>query len=219
MSNDKEGIFEICKQFNPNQYENIDLNRLATYTIWLLKENNIVITFENIVVALFIMFPEKFSLVGYKEYPDSTRVNRALLQLRPKYRNWATGNVKKGFTLTETGRVIVGQTSQLLNNLQFQSKKPVLGQSRTRDIASEMEQIINSPVYQKYLSGKEEEISKIEIFEFLRAMPYTPLKVLRAYMKKLLNEVRKSGHPKSDEIIDFLNWIQRRHQSVFAEKK
>ena len=219
MNNIKNKIFKICESFDPNQYENIDLNRLAVYTIWYLNENNIAITLENIIVSIFLMFPEKFSLVGYKEYPDSNRVNRTLLQLRPKYRNWATGDVQRGFVLTEGGRIVLEQTKNLLNNPNNQSKKIEPSKPRTRSLKTEMENIINSPIFQKYIQKREDEISKMEVWEFLGAVPHTPPSFLREYMNKLRNEAEDSGHEQKAEVINFLRWVQKEFSSVFSEKK
>lgn len=219
MNNIKNIIFKICTPFDSEQYNNIDLNRLAVYTIWFLNKNNIPITLENIIVSIFLMFPEKFSLVGYKEYPDSNRVNRALLQLRPKYRNWATGDVQRGFVLTDGGRVVLKQTKNLLDNPHNQSKKLEPSKSRTRSLKTEMEKIVNSPIFQKYIQKKEDEISKMEVWEFLGAVPHTPPHFLREYMKKLRNEAEDSGHEKKSDIIIFLSWIQKEYSSIFSEKK
>src|SRR2546426_9038495 len=91
------------KPYPLDQYGNIDLNRLTVFTIYLLNKRDIPTTLENIGVANFRMFPRRFAMVGFPDYPDVTRVNRALLQLRPKYRNWAMGNAKLGWQLTVAG--------------------------------------------------------------------------------------------------------------------
>src|SRR3989454_11226835 len=91
------------KPYPLDQYGNIDLNRLTVFTIYLLNKRDIPTTLENIGVANFRMFPRRFAMVGFPDYPDVTRVNRALLQLRPKYRNWAMGNAKLGWHLTVAG--------------------------------------------------------------------------------------------------------------------
>ena len=106
MRNDDIKNVRDLKPFDERTYEGISLNQLATYTIDLLTKKGFPITFETLTVALFKMFPKKFCLYGFEEYPDAARVNRSLLQLRPKYRNWALGDTKKGYVLTSQGREI-----------------------------------------------------------------------------------------------------------------
>jgi hypothetical protein len=75
--------------YSESLYSSIDLNRLASFTIHWLKERRIPMTFENIVVASFRMFPVKFALEGYSEYPDAARINRPYSSC---VRNIATGH-------------------------------------------------------------------------------------------------------------------------------
>src|SRR4051812_31232242 len=84
-------------------YDSIDLNRLTVFTIAFLRKRNFATSIEHIAVADFRMFPKRFAMIGFPEFPDISRVNRALLQLRPKYRNWATGNARLGWTLMRPG--------------------------------------------------------------------------------------------------------------------
>jgi len=112
-----EKIIELCTQYNENVYTDINMNHLIAYTIEYLNNNNIALSFENICVASYLMFPKKFSLIGYDEYPDSNRVNLVLLHLRPKYDNLAEGNIKSGFTLTEKGKIYVEKAKQKSQNL------------------------------------------------------------------------------------------------------
>jgi hypothetical protein len=214
--NARKTIRELCKSFDPSSYENIDLNRLALYAIWFLEENSVPNTFENIAVASYLMFPEKFSLVGYEEYPDTARINRTLLQLRPKYRNWATGNVQRGYTLTSMGKTVVKQTKELLRNPGLQSRRSEPNKPRTRSLELEMERIIHSSVFQKFLEDERDEISRIEVWELLKAAPHTPPKVMREYIRRLQNDARESSHPESEKIVDFLNWIQRRYRNALT---
>ena len=50
---------EGLEPFPEETYRNMDLDRLAVYTMALLLENNIPLYFDYIVVALFRLFPEK----------------------------------------------------------------------------------------------------------------------------------------------------------------
>src|SRR3989442_952144 len=96
-------------------YADVALAALAAFTILRLGDLHIPNTFENLVVALFKLFPAKFSLVGFKQYPDAACVGRTLLQLGPKYRNWARGSVQKGFVLTDSGNAKALDVAKILS--------------------------------------------------------------------------------------------------------
>lgn len=57
------------KPFNPSTYGSIDLDRLVIYAIVKLEELGIELSLENIIVGTFKLFPNKFSLAGYPEFP------------------------------------------------------------------------------------------------------------------------------------------------------
>jgi hypothetical protein len=83
-------------------YSDISLDELVTYSIFVLLEEKTEATFENIVAKCFEFFPEKFSLIGYPQWPDSTRVNKSWLRCRTDFK-YIKGSVKNGFTLTSKG--------------------------------------------------------------------------------------------------------------------
>ena len=202
--------------FPKENYENIDLNRLAVFSITTLQERAIPTSFENIVVTLFKLFPTKFHLVGFPSYPDATRVNRALLQLQPKYRNWARGSVHKGFTLTESGKAVVEQTRMLLQGgASPQSRvKRATPQPRTRDPQTELMEIEGSEMFKLFRAGRQQDVEKNLIWELLRAYPYTPKKALRQRMKLLENLAENA---KRHDIGDFLMWVTTRFEGIFRE--
>jgi hypothetical protein len=205
---------EELQSYQPKAYEALDLNRLTVYGISLLKEKAIPVTFETIVVALFRLFPKKFCLVGFEQYPDATRVNRALLQLRPKYRNWATGDVQHGFVLTESGKKILEETKQrLLNPRQSTSRTKA---SRTRDLNRDIEDIQSSAAFTKFQAGNSSEISRLDVWGFLKASPYTPGEALRSYIDNL--EVTARALERND-VVAFLDCILKRFPDIFRKKE
>src|SRR5437660_7065532 len=89
-----------------NLYEpfQFSLPHLTAYSIGWLATWEIPTTYENISVLNARLFPAQFALTGFPESPDAMRTNRTLLQMRPKYRGFATSDPRKGVFLTEKGR-------------------------------------------------------------------------------------------------------------------
>ena len=207
---------KVCKPFGWEKYQNIDLNRLAAYAIHMLARKSVLVTFENVVVALFIMFPRKFCLPVYEHYPDSSRVNRALLQLRPKYRNWATGSPVRGFKLTSTGIAIAEDTAKALTNPAPLSKEPPrMIKPRTFSPQLEIEnRVLNREIFSKYDKNQVDQIDGMEVLELLRAVPHTPPNILRGHLRELEN-IAKEAH--STTALEFLRFLRHRFSSLFEE--
>lgn len=188
MTNRTESIVETFEAFPEPSYRQIDLTGLATFCLLRLHDLHIPITFENLVVALFRLFPAKFSLVGFPEYPDAARVGRTLLQLGPKYRNWARGSVQKGFVLTEAGSSKAMDVAKiLLGNKSAEPKRvrqPTL--PRTMDLSKDIQMIEGSSLYRQWRSGGAiSKTNSMQLYDLLGAYAYTPARVLSDRMKLL----------------------------------
>ncbi len=85
-------------KFPPDIYVRIALNDLVTYAVYFLSQHGGEINAEDIVAACFKLFPERFRLRGYSEWPDSTVVNKRWLDCRDK--GLLHGSTAGGFSLT-----------------------------------------------------------------------------------------------------------------------
>lgn len=101
---DPSAIVETLTPIEVGRYSHLNHDSLLCYAVKELESLAVPVTFENITVAAFRLFPKTFSLVGYLNYPDASRVNRTLLHARPKYRDLIVGNAKSGYALTAKGR-------------------------------------------------------------------------------------------------------------------
>ena len=214
MSKDSTSrLLDEVSAYPESVYASIDLNRLASFTVHWLQEHRMPTTFENIVVAGFRMFPLKFALEGYSEYPDAARINRALLQLRPKYRNWARGNVQKGFVLTESGLAEVKRVKDALSsgNTETVTKRKSL-RPRTMDRTRDLGSIMDSPLFSKWKDKKLGDGTVLELLDMLQAFAYTPPKALNERIEGLENAALQVGR---QDIVSFLRDVARRLTSSF----
>ncbi len=88
---------------DPAECTDISLAYLTAYSLYWLHKWQLRRTIEAVAVLNWRLFPKKFAMVGFQEYPDAFRTNRSLLQGQPKYRNLLTGAASKGFSLNERG--------------------------------------------------------------------------------------------------------------------
>jgi hypothetical protein len=209
---------EQLPQYPESAYTAIDLNRLASFTVHCLQQQRIPTTFENIVVAAFRMFPAKFALEGYLEYPDAARVNRALLQLRPKYRNWARGNVQKGFVLTESGLAEVNRVNQLLSSPTPSGtvEKRRRLKPRTMDLSRDLGSIMDSSLFAKWRDNRLNEGTVLELIDMLQAFVYTPPHALKQRVDGLENAALQVGR---EDLANFLKDVRRTFDPQFRPTK
>jgi hypothetical protein len=201
--------------FREGSYGRVDLAGLAAFTLKWLQDRSIPTTFENVVVAAFRFFPTKFSLEGYKEYPDAARVNRSLLQLGPKYRNWARGSVQKGYVLTESGREKVRSVQATLDEgtgaeAPASARRKTL--ARTMDLTKELEPLEKSPLFSRWKRGQLDQGTSLELLNMLDAYAYTPPRALRARMDTLENAASQVSR---DDLIEFLHAVRRTFTTHF----
>ncbi|MBW2321488.1 MAG: hypothetical protein JRF31_11770 [Deltaproteobacteria bacterium] len=199
---DKEKI-EKLKPFDFNRYENVDLDHLAVYAISQLEKIGADLSFENGVVAIFKLFPKKFSLLGFPSYPDSLRVYTCLWRCTTdKKKLWLGGKVRQGFIITNRSRIFITEAEKLLCETSPKKMKATSQTRRKELLIAELEQ---SPVYSKYMRGQRESISEAELCYLLQGTLDSSRQVLRenlALLKKFATELER------ENIIKFLCWLE-----------
>lgn len=88
-------------QFDPNNYTKIILNDLVVYSVYHLHKQGTEIASEDIVSTCFVLFPRRFSMRKYPQYPDSGIVSRRWGECKRK--GYLKGNAASGFQITARG--------------------------------------------------------------------------------------------------------------------
>lgn len=88
-------------RFDPNNYTKVVLNDLVMYSVYYLHKQGLETASEDIISACFTLFPRRFSLKKYPQYPDSGIVSRRWGDCRRK--GYLRGNAVKGFQITARG--------------------------------------------------------------------------------------------------------------------
>ena len=210
-------LIRDLKPYDATLYENIVYAELAVYVLDLLQKNNIPTSLENISVALFRLFPEKFSLTGYPQYPDVTRINRTLLQLRPKYRNWASGKIITGVSLTRNGArkaqdvqlKLSGVVQQTPSKRSKSAANPV-----TLEIDKELQRIEASALFERWKRGVMEQATTMEFLLMIGAYSYTPPNAIRDRVDYLMQIASQFNR---DDILHFLKDLRKRFANKFSE--
>ena len=88
-------------KFDATNYFSITLNDLVIYSIYYLYKQGSEITSEDIISACFVLFPKRFSLHKYPQWPDSAVVSRRWSDCKSK--GYLLGSAVAGFKLTAKG--------------------------------------------------------------------------------------------------------------------
>lgn len=206
------------KPFPPRSYENIDLDRLVIYALFSLAEKKVPLYFDLICVGLFKLFPYKFSLATFKQYPDAYRINNAIRRTTGALsgqdkEGWANGSPEHGFYLTDVGKEIAKQVKRLLENPSLQKIRQKTGatKSRGRSPFEDMQEIKVSEAFKKWFVN--EEVNNHEFFAFLKAAPYTPKQLLVEHLDRL----RVSATTiKDEEVLKFLSWFEKKFSNLLS---
>ena len=200
-----------------DRFREASLNSWAVYAIHALSKVGVPATKETITVALFRMYPAKWSLVGFPEYPDSERVNRALLQLRPKYRDWAYGDSQLGWTLNERGKKEAERMERLLTRPGAQvvaGRGSKAQRPRTRAIDQDLRDLENSRLYDLYRRGHGGEASRFDLWACFGASGLTPATALEGMRRDRVHQARALAR---DDLVEFLGWVRERFTRYFQK--
>lgn len=91
----------IPPRFDPNNYTKVVLNDLVVYSVYYLHKQGLETASEDIISACFVLFPKRFSMRKYPQYPDSGVVSRRWGDC--KHKGYLRGNAVKGFQITARG--------------------------------------------------------------------------------------------------------------------
>jgi hypothetical protein len=95
--------------FDPEIYISIASHQLIVYSIYYLHQTETEITPEDIISACFWLFPKKFSLKKYTQWPDSAMINRRWHDSRSK--GYLAGS---GIKLTAKGSSLAKRVAGML---------------------------------------------------------------------------------------------------------
>ena len=197
-----EGFLGKCKALGEEQYNHIDNDRLVLYVVNCLEKSNLEPTFEKIVVAAYKLFPKRFSLLGFPEYPDAKTVYYPIMHCSYIKKGWLSGNMQSAFHLTLKGKdVLKGVEAVFLGETSSNKTFPELPRRKERHF---IELLRSSLAFQKFITEKVDDISEMEIRIMLRTRTDTPSEVLKQNLEKYLEYARVVNQPKLVEFLEFI---------------
>lgn len=208
-------------------YGDVPLVFLTAYSLYWLHEWKVRRSIEAIAVLNWRLFPAKFAMVGFDEYPDAFRTNRSLLQMQPKYRNLLTGAAVKGFSLNQRGMekaheligILGAPATGLGASLGDATKAPPPakrkpGLARSLEPEREIARVKNSKIFQKWMQGAMTDRDLIHVHALLAIFDHTPTAVRMRAMKDLEDAAAKVS---DSEAARFLGDIRTMFPQTFKK--
>jgi hypothetical protein len=205
---DEEDLIRSFTEFE-GDYLPIEKDRLILFVIDYLHSKNIEVTFDKLTVAAFKLFPKKFSLIGFPEYPDAKTVNDCVFLHCVKTKGWASGNAQSGYKITEKGRYFLDETKKMLEGKIKVVRK--YGTVPRRKEFTFVNHLKKTQVYKKYLQNRKEEISYSEILEALKMPSHSSREALERNLEKYFSYANKIN---DESVINFLDFVQRKIREV-----
>ncbi len=219
----KDEIRELSA-LETGQYEKLPLADLAAYAMLRIEQMSERLTIENLCVALHRLFPVRFSMVGFPEHPDGMRVNRTLMQMQPKYRNYTNGSAKRGYSLTAIGKAAADSVDRFFDQQrtgngsksQPYSRASAEDSKRTSSDPAIVAETKESELFRLFAGGKMEKARGLEFLSLLDAFAHTPKQELRRKLRELVQAAKNTD---DDEAVEFLKACQSQFGMLLKDKK
>ena len=187
-------------------YEHISYDDLTTYIVYRLTASdgpNSQTVFEDIVAEAFRLFPKRFSLRGYPQWPDSSVVNKSWLRLRTD-RKFIVGSVKDGFKLTQRGLAVAKRVEKQLAQPPVQGGKRLSAELRTRS-GRLLRSIERSTSFLSFRdSGSLGDMTEHDMEDVLLAMPNAPSSRLASNFAQFMDAAHLYNRMDIAEFLDAL---------------
>ena len=198
---------------NPKVYTEIALNDLVTYAVYYLSESGEKISAENITALCFLLFPERFSLRGYPQWPDSTVVNKRWIDCRNK--GYITGSTAQDFSLAPKGLVLAERVEKILSGSRPLIKSPTsrIARTETRTRAGRfVRALVESEAYEKYKKNGEHAI--ISEFDF-RSMLLCTMESTAETISKNLEQFKQHAKVYNrEDLVLFLDFCEKKFHQI-----
>jgi len=215
----KKDFWKNVKAFSAEQYAGLGLYELVTVGLLKLNQAKLETNFENIVVILHKLFPDKFSLTYFPEYADLMRIDNTL-RLDCKHVGVVTGNRPKGFVLTGKGQLLAEKTLDIIYS---DAKKTEIKASFSRNRYIKLVKgVTKTSGFKKFSTKKFKEMKKFDVCESLHCTIDADEDHIKENLRLLIdyayNTRKIASYEKiSQEVLDYLEYIESHWEELIRE--
>ena len=196
---DEDTIRQITEY--EGDYLYLDKDRLVLFAVGFLEERKIEPTFDKIVAAAFRLFPKKFSLIGFTEYPDGRTIYYCVYNHCTLNKKWLSGNVQSGFRITDRGKYFLDETKKMLEGkIKVTRKYSIVAKRKELTFVNLLKK---TEAYKKFVSGKQERITQSEILDALKTRGNSK-DLMEKHLRKYLEYAGRINDPDAKRFLQFL---------------
>ena len=199
------------------RYANEQLAALTVYSIHWLRQWRLRPTVESITVLNHRLFPERFGMDLFPEFPDANRTLRSLLQCGPKYRGWLSGSNRRGYAITPSGRALMEELVKRVGYPQIGDvllghateaprERGTKRKERPRDLdfKTEVAEIRGSKLFERWKNAPLQDRDLIHIYSALRVFDHTPVNAKRQRLADLKDSAKRANDREVEELLESL---------------
>jgi len=167
MSSKHKLEIKTATQIEVKSLKSLSTERLIIWVVGKGKEKNLKLAAEDIVIECWLINPEKHSLRGYRQFPDSNSVMKRIGEMKGK-KGLLIGSEMIGYHLTEISQMLFADLKELVNQKKV---KEILSHNKADRTISSIDEapykrLIRTPAYLKFKSGKLNEIVETDFLYF-----------------------------------------------------
>jgi hypothetical protein len=181
---------------SPETYAKVGKDNLILFAMVELEKNSIELSYSNIVLGSYILFPNVFFLPGFEFIPDANNIKNCIWHCRSK--GLIIGKVNENFVLTNKAR-------QLVNKNEFGEKITHQASKNSKRTDGLINETLNSAAYIKYTHDKMEDITESEFCYVLQGTMNSSFDILNLNLQGLKNVAKETDR---QTVLDFLLWLE-----------
>ena len=182
---------------------------LTLYALHLVGGDASHVPTEDVAVRAYELYPERFGIIRYPQYPDVEVVRMALIHMRvDKNQKLVEGDQRKGWRVTDEGLSWLADNrkaiEQALANKHPKERRIAKGKVITRGKIRDayLKRLIESDAYAKWRKGIKPSVT--DFYDLMRVDQYTPEST---YQKRLSEMADAVGD--SPDFVKFLRLLDR----------
>jgi len=150
-----------------NELRKLSTEKLIIWIVGRARELGVKLTLEELVLECWLINPEKHSLRGYAQFPDSRTVLKRAGEMRGK-KGLLTGSEISGYMLTELSRRLYADLVSLIAH----KKVPIAHGSNAADRTisaldeAPYKRLKKTPAYEKFAANHKEQIVETDFLYF-----------------------------------------------------
>jgi hypothetical protein len=163
----KDIELKVATQAEVEQLKNLSTESLIIWILGASEKKKLKLSIEEIALECWQINPEKHSLRGYPQYPDSFVVMKRIFDMKGR-KGLVEGTTSSGFRLTSVSRIRFTEIQEQLKNRRVLKSNSKNAADRTITSIDEgpYKRLVRTPAYQKFIEGKTDQIVESDFLYF-----------------------------------------------------